>query len=176
MVHQPQDGAPVRTWPGRCPTHGSPMTQSRMRQRCLTEEVLDAVWGERARQFERYGTNDDTPDGSGPGTRWLLPFTTESATDVEDLLREDYVDFEQEAGGPTWVHLLREEVAEAFAESDPTRLEEELIQVAALAVSWVESLRTRGPLPVPDENALSASQTCECTVATRCATCRREGL
>ena len=41
------------------------------------------------------------------------------------------------------MHLVREEVAEAFAESDPARLREELIQVAALAVSWVEKIDAR---------------------------------
>ena len=42
------------------------------------------------------------------------------------------------------MHLLREEIAEVFVESDADRLREELIQVAALAVSWVEKIDARG--------------------------------
>lgn len=108
-----------------------------------TTAVLQAVRAERARQVARYGRNTALEDGSGPATRWLLPYTTDSAADVEQTLRADYEDYEEDAGAPTWVHLVREEVAEAFAETDPQRLEEELVQVAALCVSWVETLRRR---------------------------------
>lgn len=108
-----------------------------------TTAVLQAVRAERTRQVARYGRNTALEDGSGPATRWLLPYTSHSAADVEQELRADYEDYEEDTGAPTWVHLVREEVAEAFAESDPQRLEEELVQVAALCVSWVETLRRR---------------------------------
>jgi hypothetical protein len=42
-----------------------------------------------------------------------------------------------------WLHILREEVAEAFAESDPAKLRAELVQVAAVAVNWVEAIDRR---------------------------------
>jgi hypothetical protein len=45
-----------------------------------------------------------------------------------------------EKGLVTWWHVLREEVCEAFAEADPERLRDELIQVAAMAIRWVEDL------------------------------------
>lgn len=109
-------------------------------------DVIALVMQERHRQFERYGLNEMMEDGTGPETRWLLPFTSESATVIEYELRADYEDFEEETGLPTWVHLVREEVAEAFKESDPERLTEELIQVAALCVSWVERIRARTPV------------------------------
>lgn len=108
-----------------------------------TIQVLEEVFEERSRQVDRYGHNDDLADGSGPETRWLLPYTSDSAQAVESALRADYEGFEDETGKPTWVHLLREELAEVFAEDDSDRLQEELVQVAALAVSWVESLRGR---------------------------------
>ena len=116
---------------------------AREKWQAVTIAVLEDVFRERLLQWERYGSNEDLADGSGPDTRWLLPFTGASAVDIEDALREDYEDFETDAGKPTWVHLIREEVAEAFKESDPDRLEEELVQVAALCVSWVEKLRGR---------------------------------
>lgn len=109
-----------------------------------TMAVLQEVIRERVRQTEKYGDNADLEDGTGPETRWLLPFTTASASEIEGELRADYVDFEGDAGKPTWVHLIREEVAESFQERDPKRLAEELIQVAALCVSWVEKIDARG--------------------------------
>ncbi|MBF8186936.1 NUDIX domain-containing protein [Nonomuraea sp. K274] len=45
----------------------------------------------------------------------------------------------------TWRHILAEEVFEAFAESDPGSLRAELIQVAAVAVKWVQALDHRPP-------------------------------
>lgn len=104
-------------------------------------DVLRLVAEERVRQVARYGSNDDLEHGFGPNTRWLLPYTTASATDVEAALRQDYEDFEAETGKPTWVHLIREELAEAFMEDDVLKREAEAIQVAALLVSFVETSR-----------------------------------
>jgi hypothetical protein len=104
--------------------------------------VIQDVLKERQEQVRRYGLNADTPDGTGPETRWLLPYTSVSAREIEADLRADYEEFEEEAP-VTWVHLLREELAEAFAESEPERLYEEVLQVAALAVSWLEKLNSR---------------------------------
>lgn len=108
-----------------------------------TQQILELVMAERHRQVRKYGLNRDIVDGTGPNTRWLLPYTPASAVEVEQELREDYEDFEADTGLPTWVHLLREELAEAFAEDNPERLEAELIQVVALGVSWLERLRER---------------------------------
>ena len=52
-------------------------------------------------------------------------------------------DYAHERGKQTWLNILQEEVYEAFAEEDPEKLEEELIQVAAVAVSWIEAIRRR---------------------------------
>lgn len=106
-------------------------------------DVLADVRNERMNQIARYGPQNDLEDGSGPSTRWLGPYTGDSAWDAEEILRQDYEDYEEETGVVTWTHLLREEVAEALQESDLTRLRAELIQVAAVAVSWAESLDYR---------------------------------
>lgn len=119
-----------------------------MRWQTRTESVLLQVMDERQRQVERYGQNDDLDDGTGPETRWLAPFSAEPAAAIEKILRNDYEDYEEETGKPTWVHLIREEVAEAFQENDPERLEAELLQVAALCVSWVETLQRRRSAPI----------------------------
>lgn len=47
------------------------------------------------------------------------------------------------AGVGSWALILTEEYAEALAESDPAKLRAELIQVAAVAVAWVEAIDRR---------------------------------
>jgi hypothetical protein len=46
-------------------------------------------------------------------------------------------------GTVKWLDILLEEVMEAAAEEDPAKLREELVQVAAVAVSWVEAIDRR---------------------------------
>ena len=46
-------------------------------------------------------------------------------------------------GELTWRHVLAEEVAEAFNESDPVALRSELVQCAAVCVAWIEDLDRR---------------------------------
>lgn len=105
--------------------------------------VLNEVWLERVQQEERYGdVNDKLEDGTGEWVNWI-PFHDEHAPQIEEDFRDDYEAYQFKHGLPTWMHLVREEVAEAFQESDPDRLAEELIQVAALCVSWVERIRAR---------------------------------
>lgn len=107
-------------------------------------DVLDEVFAERVRQEERYGhVNHLLAYGTGPDVHWCAVDKAGgySAVDVQQLFRWDYELHEEQQGLPTWMHLVREEVAEAFQESDPERLAEELIQVAALCVSWVERIR-----------------------------------
>lgn len=43
----------------------------------------------------------------------------------------------------TWRDILIEEVFEVFAESDPDKIQEELVQVAAVALSWAEAIERR---------------------------------
>ena len=124
-----------------CAHHGGQMTSS---AECQTIGVLADVRDERGAQFARYGTNETLLDGTGKASRWLAPVSDTSAVSAERLFRENYESFEDAYGSPTWMHLLREEIAEVFVESDTDRLREELIQVAALAVSWVEKIDARG--------------------------------
>lgn len=48
------------------------------------------------------------------------------------------------SGMGSWRDILHEEVQEAFAEHDPVLLREELIQVAAVALAWVENMDRGG--------------------------------
>ena len=73
-----------------------------------------------------------------------IPTLAASATSIERLFRTEWdYDDDPSPSEHSWMRMLREEVAEVFAQDDPKRMEEELIQVAALAVSWVEKIRER---------------------------------
>jgi len=90
--------------------------------------VLAEVADERGRQHAVYG-EQEMPDGTG-GI---------NAITICDAIRFE-ADSAARIGRLTWMHILDEEVREAFAETDPTRLREELVQVAAVACQWIEAL------------------------------------
>ena len=123
----------------RCRTHGGQLDD---RGQCPTVSVLLEVERERKRQFQQYGTNEDLEDGTGG--QWAWPVSMATANALEERFRVDYDKHEARHGRPTWMHLVREEVAEAFQETTAERLREELLQVAALCVSWVEKIDARG--------------------------------
>jgi hypothetical protein len=93
-----------------------------------TVRVLNEVEAERMRQNELWG-QQDLPSGTG-GTHWSE--RVRHAQEMCELARK--------RGMMTHRHVLLEEVYEAFAEVDPVRLRAELIQVAAVAVKWIEQL------------------------------------
>lgn len=143
----PADDAPQgcsRVWDtdeGRavCAAHGSFWQAGG----CLTRAVLDTVAEHRQFQFENYGPNRDLPNGTGPRERWI-PGDPRTAYEIEGAFRADWdFDVDPDPAAMTWLRLLREEVAEVFAQGDDRWLEGELVQVAALAVSWVEKIRER---------------------------------
>lgn len=49
----------------------------------------------------------------------------------------------REGGRLTWGHIAAEEVAEVFNAKDPASLREELLQLAAVCVAWVEDIDAR---------------------------------
>jgi siderophore synthetase component len=97
-----------------------------------TNAVLNEVLEERRRQHDKWGQQDH-PDGTG-NEHW-----TNRATLAKELCFDA---FRKERG--TFRHVMEEEVYEAFAEADQVRLREELVQVAAVAVAWIESIDRRG--------------------------------
>lgn len=93
--------------------------------------VFRDIVEERAAQNAKWGEQNH-PDGTG------RPYDQFHADKARRLCNDA-----AEAGVVTWRHILREEVAEALAESDPAKLREELIQVAAVAAAWVEAIDRR---------------------------------
>jgi hypothetical protein len=92
--------------------------------------ALADVVAERVRQESLWG-DQRHPDGTGrPGDR-----------DAADRLRAAC-----KANSPeqdNWRDILAEEVAEAFAETDPVLLRAELVQVAAVVVNWIQTIDRR---------------------------------
>ncbi len=117
----------------------------------LRERVLHLVREERTRQISMYGDNRDLPIGFGGSVTaypWLEPFSNSDAAEIESDFREDYEMYKSVHGKPTWMHLVREEVAELFKAQDRDNAIEEAVQVAALCVSLVEHLiENEGVLP-----------------------------
>jgi hypothetical protein len=93
--------------------------------------ALGDVAAERAAQDALWGMQV-LPDGTG----------ADGAAAESDRARLE-TETASRAGTLTWRHVLAEEVLEAFAESDPKRLRAELVQVAAVAVKWIQALDRR---------------------------------
>ncbi|MFI0453812.1 hypothetical protein [Actinomadura sp. 6N118] len=99
------------------------------------QTVLDDVAAEREAQDRLWGVQE-FPDGSGP----------EYGERADEAKRDVAAAWSR--GELTWRHILTEEFYEALAETDSERLRIELIQTAAVAVKWVQSLdRRRGLTP-----------------------------
>lgn len=97
----------------------------------MSLRVLSDVIHERQRQHARYGWQSH-PDGTGGELALRQRAEAQRECDARTV-----------AGQLTWRAILAEEVAEAFAEVDHDRLREELVQVAAVAVQWIEALDRR---------------------------------
>jgi hypothetical protein len=137
-----------------------------MQTQALDDVAAQALW--QAREYGEW--NEKMPDGTGPDVRWLEPVAGQAVSEamyadltladrpmpftaakIEALLRTEW-DFpkdgtpeQQEAAAEacSWMRILREEVAEAFAAADPERLRAELIQIAAVAVNWADTISRR---------------------------------
>lgn len=105
-----------------------------------TASVIDEVVAERVRQDAKWGEQNH-PDGVGPNSpRHQLSSITNSR----------YAGYRRSecqrmfaAGVGTWMDILEEEVAEAYAAPTVDELRDELIQVAAVAVAWIEAIDRR---------------------------------
>ena len=108
-----------------------------------TMRVLERVFEERCRQTEIHGhAMRALPDFPGPHNHWLADTSTTlhllNAREIQQVFRVEYEEASEE-GRLTRMHLIREELAEAF-ECDPDSPEfiDEILQVAALCVQWAE--------------------------------------
>jgi hypothetical protein len=98
----------------------------------VTKAVLLEVQHERERQDAKWGEQNHPSFGPLPPV-----FVT------ADLARS-MCEANHEAGFGSFADILLEEVAEAYEEQDDeAKLREELVQVAAVAVNWIEAIDRR---------------------------------
>lgn len=93
-------------------------------------DVIKDVMAEMSAQLEKWGEQNH-PDGSS--TRY---------TPLADIFRS-IADNNAAEGALTWHDILSEEFYEAIAEEDPEKLRTELVQVAAVALTWCEAIDRR---------------------------------
>lgn len=117
--------------------------------------VLADIDQERERQDAKWGEQNH-PDGTGPDSKPLQPLMRvdlpyldrdrlpglTAADRLARLFTEVTNDLAAE-GLVAWRDILLEEVFEALAEADPTRLRTELIQIAAVSAQWAEAIDRR---------------------------------
>ncbi|NUP16602.1 MAG: hypothetical protein HOZ81_10935 [Streptomyces sp.] len=102
--------------------------------------IAEEIDTERQAQLAKFGEQHH-PDGTGPRTAsWgSLVHADDAASEARNRCQRA-----AERGDLTWRHVLNEEVAEAFAESDPAKLRAELIQIAAVCAAWITDIDSRG--------------------------------
>lgn len=96
------------------------------------QHIFDAIDAERDRQDRLHPGTSQIPDGTGGGGRKTW----------ETIARISYERAKRE-GRLTHAHVFDEETAEVLAETDPVKLRTELVQVAAVAVKWIEEIDRR---------------------------------
>ncbi|MGW7283979.1 NUDIX hydrolase [Streptomyces sp. NPDC054847] len=96
----------------------------------LAQHMVD-VDTERQAQLAKFG-DQHHPDGTG------LPVYKHAANRYRDQ-----TDRYAAVGALAWRDVLLEEVYEALAESDPTALRAELVQVAAVTQAWISDIDSR---------------------------------
>ncbi|MEV6880196.1 hypothetical protein [Amycolatopsis sp. NPDC051128] len=109
-----------------------------------TTAILTRIAAERARQDALWGEQNH-PDGTGPDVE--VAGLSRRASDAAHTARFT-TEIARAEGRLTWLHILREEVYEGFAEAVVTDLFEELIQVAATAACWAEAIDRRTTVEV----------------------------
>lgn len=96
-------------------------------------KVLNEIRIERSKQDTKWGEQNH-PDGTMRYGHMELQAVLNAKRSCEVLAA---------AGKLTWRDILGEEIAEAYAEKDPANLRAELVQVAAVAVAWIEAIDRR---------------------------------
>ena len=96
------------------------------------KSIFDEIVAERARQTARFG-DPALPDGTGGfGTHTIMRLAKK---------RYEHADAR---GRLTFAHILDEEAAEVLAETDVAKLRVELVQLASVAIQWVQDIDRRG--------------------------------
>jgi hypothetical protein len=109
--------------------------------------VLLDVTQERSAQDEKWGEQNhpDLVSSMNPGDPSELLFRERDRKRFAQY-RDEFrraVNAAAENGTSDWTGIFLEEVYEAVSESDPAKIRAELVQVAAVAIQWVEAIDRR---------------------------------
>ncbi len=104
------------------------MTEMTRGEILIALSVSNEVTAERQEQHSKWGEQNHD-NGTGGAMSESMAVALKKRTDSKT-----------KKGTLTWMDILAEEIAEAFAETDPDKLRTELVQVAAVAVAWVECI------------------------------------
>jgi hypothetical protein len=114
-------------------------------------DLLEEVKAEMGRACAKHGPQTTIPDGTGANLTTLDGACTIEAAATLRRRRanaaRERTDVATREGKLTWRHVLEEEVCEAFAEDEPAKLRAELLQVAAVALRWIEAIDARATPP-----------------------------
>ena len=92
-------------------------------------EILSNVFSEVRRSTVQHGDQSHLPNG----TAW-------ASDNLDSVRARRDCEMAFASGRGSWRHILREEFHEALNESDPVLLRAELVQVAAVAVKWIDAI------------------------------------
>ncbi|MFD5315419.1 hypothetical protein [Streptomyces sp. NPDC127098] len=121
-----------------------------------TARVLAEVAATRERQEARWGEQNHpalSPCDDAAATRDAYEGRADRWKELnEERARRSVTAGRCPEGTPAHTHtawdgILLEEVYEALAEEDPTAIRAELVQVAAVAVAWIEAIDRRPAAP-----------------------------
>ena len=99
--------------------------------RTSTANILENIDYEVRQQVSKWGIQH-LPDG-----------TERPGDNMAEVIAKCECTVAAEGNSLTWRHIFYEEVREALNSSDPDRLAEELVQVAAVCVSWIRDIEGR---------------------------------
>ncbi|QNJ57675.1 hypothetical protein SEA_KEANU_70 [Streptomyces phage Keanu] len=93
----------------------------------LMDRIFEEVRAERGRQDLKFGVQRH-PNGTSAKFKPMADAARNATRAAEAN------------GHQSWTNILREEFWEALSETDRARLREELVQVGAVVVAWIECL------------------------------------
>lgn len=95
-------------------------------------DILGEIAAERYAQHRKWGVQKWD---NGTGSKYMQTFANAAKKRCANNAAN---------GTLTWQEIMAEEVYEAFAEEDPKHLRSELVQVAALAIQWIQAIDRSG--------------------------------
>lgn len=108
------------------------------------EQILREIAAERRRQDDKWGEQNHQDGTGGAWTMSVTPFNwrVDSGAQIAELAKR-HCERRARAGDLTFLDIALEEMAEAFAETDPVKLRAELLQIAAVVVNWIGAIDRR---------------------------------